>query len=265
MSLAKPLPLIALAAALAVAGCNPAPETTDNAQVDVGNAAEPEDADFNASPEIENVADSGTEAVTVAAVPKPAAKSADTAPLVEASDIEDEIRAGRGIERIRYGQGWAWTRGGRIIRTADRDGKNVAYFRQGEERPFFVQRGGRSYAYQGDRPVREFDRDGRARTPDADRAREAEDAAREARDRRRGAEEARNRARPGRGPDRPVATPRPTPVATPTPTPTPVTSPTPAPSSTATPRWRDRDGPRGERPRGTPSPQDGDRPRRDRD
>lgn len=257
--MSKPLPLIALAAALALAGCNKALETTDNALVDVGNAIDADDADFEEAPLIENAGDAGTEAVTIVAVPKPAARTADTAPLFDASEIEDEIRSGQGVQRIRYGQGWAWTRSGKIVRTADRDGGNVAYFRGGEERPFLVQRGGRAYAYQGDRPVREFDPEGRGRAPDADRAREAEQASREARDQRRGAEEARGRARPGgdgRGPDR--ARPTPTPAATPTPA--------PSPSPTATPRGRDRDrdGPRGERPRGTPSPQSGDRPHRDR-
>lgn len=252
--MSKPLPLIALVAALALAGCNKAPETTDNAMVDIANAEDADDAAFDEAPVVENAADAGTEAVTIVAVPKPAARTPDTAPLVEASDIEDEIRSGTGVERIRYGQGWAWTRAGRIVRTADRDGRNVAYFRGGEDRPFLVQRGGRAFAYQGDRPVREFDRDGRGRAPDADRVREAEQGAREARDRRRGAEEARRRTRPDR--DRPAATP------SPTPTPTPAASPSP----TATPRSRDRD--RDGRPdwrnRPTPSPQSGDRPRPER-
>ena len=250
--MSRSLPLISLAAALALASCNKAPETTDNALVDVANAEDADDADFDEAPAIENVADAGTEAVTIVAVPKPAAKTADTAPLVEASDIEDEIRSGMGIQRIRYGQGWAWTRGGRIVRTADRDGRNVAYFRGGEDRPFFVQRGDRAYAYNGDRPVREFDRDGRGRAPDADRAREAEEGAREARDQRRGAEEARGRARTGRDRDRPAATPSPTPA------------PSPSPSATPRGRDRDRDGRPDWRNRPTPSPQGGDRPRPER-
>ena len=262
--MSRSLPLISLAAALALASCNKAPETTDNALVDVANAEDADDADFDEAPAIENVADAGTEAVTIVAVPKPAAKTADTAPLVEASDIEDEIRSGTGIQRIRYGQGWAWTRGGRIVRTADRDGRNVAYFRGGEDRPFFVQRGDRASAYNGDRPVREFDRDGRGRAPDAERARDAEQAAREARERRQRAEEARGRARPGRGfgDDRDDHRGRDRPTPTPTASPTP----SPSPSPTATPRGRDRD--RDGRPdwrnRPTPSPQGGGRPRPER-
>ncbi|MEN3747692.1 hypothetical protein TPR58_10975 [Sphingomonas sp. HF-S3] len=234
------LPLIALVPALALAGCG-AEKTTDNAMVDTGNAAALNDAAFNdAAPVVEDADDQTIEAVTVAAVPAPAsgASAAESAPLVEAGDIEDEIRSGTGVQRIRHGDGWAWTRDGRIVRTADRDGGNVAYFRRGEQNPFLVQRDGRAYAYDGNRPVREFDRDGRGRTPDAGRVREAEEAAREARDRRERADRAREQAgqhgdRPDRGgeragqgrdrgPDRDAR-------------------PTPSPTPSATPRGRDRD------------------------
>ena len=156
----KPLPLTALFAMLAVAACNSAPETTNNAQVNVGDAIDVNEAAFNDSaPLVEDVSE-GAAAVAVAAVPKPAAgvPAADAAPLNDAAEIEEEIRGGKGIQRIRHGDGWAWTRSGRIVRTADRDGGNVAYFRRGADRPFFVQRGDRSYAYQDNRPVREFDR-----------------------------------------------------------------------------------------------------------
>jgi hypothetical protein len=143
--------------------------------VDVDNAVAPDDSTLNDTPVVED-ADKAT-AVTVAAVPKAAAGIAavDAAPLHDAGTIEDEIRDGKNVQRIRYGDGWAWTRGGKIVRTADRDGKEVAYFRPGEGKPFFVQRGDRSYAYQGDKPVRSFDRNGRAEAPDGDRAREAAD------------------------------------------------------------------------------------------
>ncbi|MDF7775511.1 hypothetical protein P1X14_09655 [Sphingomonas sp. AOB5] len=251
------LPLIAFVPALALAACNQAEQTTDNALVDVGNATDVNDSAFEDGTLVEDAGDGDTAAVTVAAVPAPAAgaSAGESAPLVEASDIEAEIRGGSGIERIRYGDGWAWRREGRIVRTADRDGGNVAYFRRGEDRPFFVQRGDRSYAYQGDKPVREFDRDGRARTPDADRTREAVEASRDAGERRNRAENARNRAGSGdrddRGPRRPGATP----------------SPSPTPSASPTPRGRDgREGrPDWKDNRPTPSPQSGDRPRRDRE
>lgn len=221
----KTFPLTALAAAFALAACNGAPETTDNAAVNVADAADLDNVASDEAPVIEDAGDAG--AVAVPALPKAVASTpaAEAAPLNDAIEIEDEIRAGRGIQRIRHGDGWAWMRDGRILRTADRDGSNVAYFRDGADKPFFVQRGDRAFAYDGDRPVREFDRDGRARAPDAGEAREANDAAREAREQRDRAEHARDNAgrpdrdRPGRDHDRdrPDATPSPTPSATATP------------------------------------------------
>ncbi|MBX3564605.1 MAG: hypothetical protein KF730_08530 [Sphingomonas sp.] len=224
----KTLPLTTLAAALALAACNGAPETTDNAAVNVSDATAIDNIAEDEAPVIENADEAG--AITVPALPKAVASTpaAEAAPLNDAVRIEDEIRAGRGIQRLRHGSGWAWMRDGKILRTADRDGKNVAYFRPGTDKPFLVQRGGRAFAYDGDRPVREFDRDGRDRAPDAERAREANEAAREARDQRNRAGRARDNAENpenrwgGRRPDRerPEATP----------------SPTPAPTASATPR-----------------------------
>jgi hypothetical protein len=234
----KSLPLSALAAALALAACNEAPKTTDNAAVDVDNAVAPDDSTLNAAPVVEDADEAA--AVTVAAVPKPAAgtAAADAEPLHDAGTIEDEIRDGKGIQRIRYGEGWAWTREGRIVRTADRDGTNVAYFRPGEAKPFFVQRGDRSYAYRGGKPVREFDHDGKARAPDADRVREADDAANQAHDWREKAEQARDGARNDPGANRGARDRRERrPGATPSPTPTP----TATPDDRRRDRGRDRD------------------------
>lgn len=219
----KSLPLTALVAALALGACNQAPRTTDNAVVDVDNAVAPNDATLNDVPVVED-SDDAT-AVTVAAVPKAAAgtSAADAAPLHDAGTIEDEIRAGRNVQRIRYGEGWAWTRGGRIVRTSDRDGKEVAYFRPGESKPFFVQRGERSYAFREGKPVREFDDDGKARTPEANRIREADEAAKAAHSRREQAEKARDHARDNprgdrdrgdRNDRRPDGSPSPTPSPT---------------------------------------------------
>ncbi|NYT39991.1 hypothetical protein HZY97_04425 [Sphingomonas sp. R-74633] len=215
----KSLPLTALVAALALGACNQAPKTTDNESVAVENAVAPDDSTLNEAPVVED-ADDAT-AVTVAAVPKAAAgiAAADAAPLHDAGTIEDEIRDGKNVQRIRYGDGWAWTRGGKIVRTADRDGKEVAYFRPGEGKPFFVQRGDRSYAFQGGKPTREFDHDGKARAPDADRVREADEAATKAHDRREQAEQARDHARDNPRGDhdrdhRPGATPSPAPSPT---------------------------------------------------
>lgn len=219
----KSPPLATLAAALALGACNQAPRTTDNIAVDVDNAIAPDDATLNDVPVVEDADEAA--AVTVVAVPKAAAgtSAADAAPLHDAGTIEDDIREGSNVQRIRYGEGWAWTRGGKIVRTADRDGKEVAYFRAGENKPFFVQRGGRSYAFQGGRPSREFDGDGKARAPEPDRVREADEAAKAAHDRREQAEKARDHARDDprgdldRGDRRPGATPSPTPTATATP------------------------------------------------
>jgi len=243
----RPLPLLALATALALAGCNKAPETTDNAMVNVGETADLDGAQFNSDAPIIEDANDDPSAVAVVAVPRPAAgtPAAETAPLSEAEAIEEDIRTGRDIQRVRYGEGWAWTRGGRILRTADRGGRSVAYFRGGEDRPFFVQREGRAYAYQGDKPTRVWGTDGKAREVDSDRARDAADAARDARTQRDHAETARNHAR-NRGDDEsrgPQATPSPTPATSPSPT-------------ARRPRERDGDGRPGMmRPRPTPSPQ----------
>lgn len=246
MTSLKTLPLLSLTAALALAGCNKAPQTTDNAMVNVDQATEANGAAFSdAAPVVENSAADSTAAVSVAAVPKPAngVSATDAAPLVEAGAIEDEIRDGNGIERVRYGDGWAWTCSGAILRTADRDGNNVAYFRGGRDQPFLVQRGQRAYAYQGDKPVRVFDRNGSAQAPDADRTREAEQAANDARNQRQHAQDARDHARGGHG----EASPTPSPTASPSPEPRghdrhgradASPTPTPAPTDSPSPRWR---------------------------
>lgn len=245
----KPMLPAALAATMALAACNSAPTTTDNAMVNADDAAALDNAAFDEAPVVENVADADTAAVEIAAVPRPAAGTppAEAEPLADAAVIEDEIRAGNGVQRIRYGEGWAWMRGGRILRTADRDGRNISYFRPGDDKPFFVQRGDHGFAYRDGRPVREFDRDGRPRAPDADRTREADEAAAHARDQRDRAERAREYARPGR--DRHDGRPD----ATPTP------SPSPSASPTGRGPWR-----RGDRDRPTPTPQDNDRDGRHR-
>lgn len=249
------LPLIAFLPALALTACNQAEKTTDNALVDVANAADINDSAFDDGVLVEETDDGDTAAVAVVAVPRPVsgASAGESAPLVEASTIEDEIRTGAGIDRIRYGDGWAWRRDGRIIRTADRDGRNVAYFRRGDDNPFFVQRGERAYAYQGDKPVREFGRDGRARAPDSDRVREAEEASRNAREQRRRADESGDRAgtRPDRDRNRDDRAPR-RPDATPSPAATPAIPPARGPGRH--PDWKGDP---------SPSPQTGDRPRRE--
>lgn len=227
----KTLPLTALVAALALAACNGTPQTTDNSAVNASDAADLDNVAADEAPVIEDATEAA--AIVVPALPKPAAgaPAAEIAPLTEAAEIESEIREGRGIERIRHGDGWAWMREGKIVRTTDRDGRNVAYFQGGADKPFFVQRGERAFAYQGDKPVREFDRDGRARTPDAGEAREAAEAAQQAREQRQRADRARQTAersdrQDGRN-DRNGSDGRDRTHASPTPTPTPTASPTP--------------------------------------
>lgn len=244
--------LIALTAALALAACNKAPETTDNAMVNLGDAVDMNSAAFNAAAPVIEDANDQPPAVAVVAVPKaPAgASAADAAPLNDAAAIEDEIRAGRGIERVRYGDGWAWTRGGKVLRTADRDGRNAAYFRGGEDRPFFVQREGRAFAYDGAKPTRVWGTDGKLQANDSDRIREAEEAAQDARTQFDHARQARDDAR-RRGDDKRGRHDGPAPSVTPSPSPTP------------TPQGHER----GDRRHGmsadaTPSPQAG-RDRRD--
>jgi len=212
--------LLALAAALALAGCNKVPETTDNAMVNIDDAVDLNSAAFNVDAPIIEDANDDPPAVSVVAVPKPPAGASptDAAPLTEASAIEGDIRAGRDIERIRYGDGWAWTRGGKVLRTADQGGQNVAYFRSGEDRPFFVQREGRAYSYQGAKPTRVWGTDGTIRDPDSDRTRAAEEAAQDARTQHDHAMQARDQSR-SRGDDKSGPSPQasPAPAASPAP------------------------------------------------
>jgi hypothetical protein len=243
----KPAPLaFASLAALALAGCGGTPESANEAAID--NAAFANETALEDEPMIEDLGASDVESVEVAALPTLAgsAPAAEVAPLQDAVAIERDIRAGRGIQRIRYGDGWAWMRDGRILRTAADNGTDVAYFRPGEARPFFVQRGERAWGYRDGQATREYGRDGSTRAPDADRQREAQEAWRESGDRRDRAEDARERY----GRDRPG----PSPSATPSPSPSPTARdrrdrdsgdrtgprarPTPTPSASPTGRWR---------------------------
>lgn len=241
-----PLAFVSLAA-LALAGCGGTSETANEAAID--NAALLNAEIALDEPIIEDMGAPDVQSVEVSALPTlPAsAPAAETAPLQEAVEIERDIRAGRGIQRIRYGDGWAWMRDGRILRTAADNGTDIAYFRPGEERPFFVQRGEHAWSYRDGQPAREFGRDGMIRTPDPDRERDARQAWRESGDRRDRAEQARERYGRDRdsSADRSPLPPRASP------------SPSPSPSPTA------RDGRRGDpndrmggrdRPTATPSP-----------
>ncbi|HVJ01194.1 MAG TPA: hypothetical protein VM662_03375 [Sphingomonas sp.] len=171
----RTLPLTALAAVLALTACNQRSETNDTALTNAGNAAE--GAVENADAGMGNAAD----AVVVPALPTPAADAApaDSQTLAEAAAIEKKIYAGEGIEEVRFNDGWAWLHNGRILRTSDEHGRNVAYFREGSNTPFLVQVEGHTYAYQGE-TTRAYDATGHANAPDAAGSTEAAQAARAA-------------------------------------------------------------------------------------
>jgi hypothetical protein len=104
----------------------------------------------------------GEELDLVSLPPAPAdAPATETAPRTQAARIASEIDSDSAVERGPFEGGWAWRRGGRIIRTASRDGRRVSWFRPGESTPFLVQQGDETFAYRGGRPQRAFDRRGR--------------------------------------------------------------------------------------------------------
>ncbi len=126
--------------------------------------------------------------------PPAGAPAAEVAPLAQAAALAEEIDEGAGVERVPYEGGWAWRRDGRILRTASRDGRRVAWFRPGETTPFLVQRGEESFAYRGGRAERAFDRRGRPGAVSPQRQEEARRLAEESR---------RDRDRAERAPRRP--------------------------------------------------------------
>lgn len=240
--LKRHLATLPLAALFALAACGTADDTTNTAE----NAAL---ADYNETLPLDEATD---EPVAIAELPVVTATTAAAAPVAEAIEEAAAIEQGTGVTRVANGEGWAWMREGRIIRTASRDGKDVAYFRRGEETPYLVQRDGRAYATQGGRVTREFDRDGKSQAPTPERVREGQQLVE-------GALRGRDRAEsPRGGRDEARPTPTPTPTATPRqggdrdrdepkradgnrPDPAVRPIPTPTPAATRTPR-ADRDG-----------------------
>ncbi|MBW4330808.1 hypothetical protein KY084_07945 [Stakelama sp. CBK3Z-3] len=161
--------MCALAPALALAACN-APSGSDTANDTA--ALTNTDSDV----EITNEAD--TDDVTVVEVPvsedsTASTSSSDTAAATEAAETASLIAAGTGITRVSHGDGYAWMRDGEIVRTASRDGKQVAYFHPGDDNPYFVQKDDRAFAMSNGKVTREFDSKGRSHTPDSDGQREA--------------------------------------------------------------------------------------------
>jgi hypothetical protein len=165
--LLRPLAASVLLFAAACGGSGPAVNTDNEAGLNetLGNLDD-------AVPESENEAG---DAVNLVSLPPAAADApaAETAPLAQATEIAGEIDSGAGVERVPFEGGWAWRRGGKIIRTASRDGRRISYFRPGESTPFLVQQGEETFAYAGGRPQRAFDRRGRPGTIPARRQAEA--------------------------------------------------------------------------------------------
>lgn len=88
-------------------------------------------------------------------------------PLNDAGEIASEIESNTMIGRVPVEGGLAWLQDGEVVRTASQDGRRIAYFHPGENRPFLVQAGQQAFAYRDGRPQLAYDRDGRpARIPD---------------------------------------------------------------------------------------------------
>jgi hypothetical protein len=193
--------LVALGAALALAGCgskttpaaNEAAADNGVAAVDNSTAAvPPEDVPLPAGDNAVAEDESTAPAIQVVTVPTPAptAPAAETAPLTDAIAAEQAIDAGTGITRVQQADGWAWLQNGEIIRTASADGHRVAYFRRGATTPYFVQQDDRGYAYDNGKPTHQYDGHGRVAAPDAKSQAEARDLADAARRRHDSAQQA---------------------------------------------------------------------------
>ena len=114
-------------------------------------------------------------ALASAELPRPPAipdeaTDAEAAPLNDAGEIASEISGNTMIARVPVDGGLAWVEDGQVVRTASRDGQHVAYFHPGENQPFFVQKHGFAFAYDGGRPDQAYDAEGNPR-PVSDAAR----------------------------------------------------------------------------------------------
>lgn len=200
------------AVALLLAGCgqgasNPAASGTPTAEA--ATTASDTNEPSGSSYVVDEVA--APAATNVVAVP-PAPKVGDStavAPLIDAAAIARSIDDRYGIERVRHGDGWAWVQHGNIIRTASADGKQVAYFRNGSQNPFFIQNGDHAYSYVGDSVAHAYDRGKPEKVDPNDRA-AGDKLAGKARDDRKDAEHVAETHR------RPTPTPSPSPTPTPT-------------------------------------------------
>lgn len=146
---------VALAALFLVGGCGTAPRESTAA------------------------ADQKATQLASAEIPRPPAipdeaSDAQAAPLNDAGEIASEISANTMIEQVPVNGGLAWREDGQVVRTASSDGRRIAYFRAGERRPFFVQRGGLAYAYENGRAALAYDSEGRPAPVAADARADAE-------------------------------------------------------------------------------------------
>lgn len=176
MKLNVQLPMASLVIALALSGCDKSQqpgENATNASEVTTNAATDEATD--------TTAEDSDEAVTVVDVPSTDSSTGDDAAvLTSAASIAKDIAQSDAVVRVRTDDGWAWKRNGDVIRTASRDGKRVAYYRKGEENPFFVQEDDRAYAYTDGKATRRFDAKGKAAQPSASDTHNAQQLARTA-------------------------------------------------------------------------------------
>lgn len=120
--------------------------------------------------------DDNPSALAKADVPRPPAvaeeaNAVEAEPLNDAGEIASEIESNTLIGRVPVEGGLAWLQDGEVVRTASEDGRRVAYFHPGENRPFLVQEGGLAFAFRDGQPQLAYDRDGRpARVPPGARA-----------------------------------------------------------------------------------------------
>ena len=152
---------IVAAVPLLLAGCGQGANTAASSETPASETAAAASDTGEATGSAAAVDDAAAPAVTnVVAVPAApqATDSSVVAPLVDAAAIARSIDGRFGIQRVRHGDGWAWLQHGNIIRTASADGKQVAYFRNGSDNPFFVQNGDHAYSYSGTSVTHAYDR-----------------------------------------------------------------------------------------------------------
>jgi hypothetical protein len=142
------LPLTALAAALGLTACQqtatPDDNNADTAMIANDAGAGPD----NATPATADTsAEEGTPPDIAAPTVAPDAPAEQATPLVEAAQAAATIASDTSVTRVAWNNGWAWKRDGQIIRTASHDGSRVSYFHPGDDHPYLVQDGGRSYGY----------------------------------------------------------------------------------------------------------------------